>query len=575
MASVSTGAANRRLDMSSAPLVQYGSAPVTQPGFFGYLSSSGQPSFVRFYGSGLTYTGSGAGAELSGGAITAFELDVAPDDVIFAPELSITGLTGMNAAAIDKDHAASIWAELLKGNDVFDLTGLDEDQVGLGLNVVFGDDLASAISADGSVSDRGGRDLIQGGDNDFELIGDAYEVTGAGGAVARYAGRADRISSGGVAAGMTDRSILMAGDARNVGIDGILKGGDDRLGFIGFSGQARVAGDAFQAGSPLVDHDSRVNGGADTIVVRSVGAAAVAVAGDVFELTGFGLINGGDDVIRISGQAGSVAGDLFESTLDVPATVVGGDDRIIGSDANDFLVGDVAHTNLHHITVVGGDDWIAGGRGADRIFGDYATAAQSASSLPAGDGGDDTLAGGPGNDLLLGQLGDDRLFGDAGRDLMDGSLGADLVDGGDGADDLTGSAGADTLRGGSGAARLRGGEGADRLFGGADRDRFIYESVSESGPTNAGRDRIGDFTRGVDLIDLSPIDAIEGGGGDGDDAFTFIGDAAFIQAGQLRAVQLGDDTLVQVNTAGAGGAELSILLLGVTATTITAADFAL
>ena len=38
---------------------------------------------------------------------------------------------------------------------------------------------------------------------------------------------------------------------------------------------------------------------------------------------------------------------------------------------------------------------------------------------------------------------------------------------------------------------------------------------------------------------------------------------------------MGDDTLVQANTAGAGGAEMSILLLNFTASELSAKDFVL
>jgi Ca2+-binding RTX toxin-like protein len=574
MANVSTAAANRRLDMSSAALVQYSSAPTTQPSNFGYVSSSGGDRYVQFFGSGLTYAGSGAAVELSGGTVTGFELDLGYSDVILAPELSITGLVGIDAAAIDKDNAASIWAEVLKGNDVFDLTGLDEDQVGLGLNVVFGDDLAAALSADGSVSDRGGKDRIQGGDNDFELIGDVYNVAGAGQLTARYAGRNDRIGSGGVAAGITDRSILMAGDARNVGPDGILNGGDDRLTLIDFSGQGRIAGDAYHAGGPTDGHGSRVNGGADSIVVGSTGAADIIVAGDVMELVGFVLVNGGNDVIRLSGPAGSLAGDVME-LYSADVVVYGGDDQLVGADGNDLLVGDVGHTNYYYATIYGGDDLIEGGKGQDWIYGDYATVDQGLGDYPAGAGGDDTLHGGRDDDLVYGQGGDDRVFGDEGADILYGDFGDDILQGGDGADVLQGDAGNDILQGGAGADRLVSGEGADKLFGDGERDRFVYPSTQHSGPSGAERDRIADFTQRVDLIDLLAIDAIEGGGAGPNDAFTFIGSNPFVQAGQLRAVQVGDDTLVQANTVGPGGPEMSILLLNFTASELSAQDFVL
>jgi hypothetical protein len=52
----------------------------------------------------------------------------------------------------------------------------------------------------------------------------------------------------------------------------------------------------------------------------------------------------------------------------------------------------------------------------------------------------------------------------------------------------------------------------------------------------AGRDQIVDFLIGSDKIDLEQIDAVQGGG---DNAFNFIGTAAFQNAGDLRAVAAG------------------------------------
>ena len=64
-----------------------------------------------------------------------------------------------------------------------------------------------------------------------------------------------------------------------------------------------------------------------------------------------------------------------------------------------------------------------------------------------------------------------------------------------------------------------------------------------------------------DVIDLSAIDAINGGG---DQAFTFIGnDVAFTAAGQLRALHLGGDTFIQANTnATTGTIEFELRLTG-------------
>jgi hypothetical protein len=71
---------------------------------------------------------------------------------------------------------------------------------------------------------------------------------------------------------------------------------------------------------------------------------------------------------------------------------------------------------------------------------------------------------------------------------------------------------------------------------------------------------------------VSVIDAIVGGA---NDAFSFIGGLGFSTAGQIRATQAGADTLIELNTLGAGGAEMALVLQNFTAATLTAADFVL
>jgi serralysin len=112
--------------------------------------------------------------------------------------------------------------------------------------------------------------------------------------------------------------------------------------------------------------------------------------------------------------------------------------------------------------------------------------------------------------------------------------------GGSGDDSITGNSGRNRLSGGGGADRIAGGEGSDWLLGEDGADIFVFTSISDSvlpSVTGDGKkiasDYIGDFTPGVDRIDLSAIDAIPATAAD--DAFTFIGTSAFQGvAGQLR-----------------------------------------
>jgi Ca2+-binding RTX toxin-like protein len=128
----------------------------------------------------------------------------------------------------------------------------------------------------------------------------------------------------------------------------------------------------------------------------------------------------------------------------------------------------------------------------------------------------------------------------------------------------------DELIGGGGADQLYGNLGADMLRGGGGNDLFIYRDVAESG----GRfiDRILDLAQG-DKIDLSFIDAVAGGA---DNAFQFVGMAAFSAAGQLRLSGSFDDWRIEGDVNGDGVADLSIrVTLADPADTLVATDFVL
>lgn len=141
----------------------------------------------------------------------------------------------------------------------------------------------------------------------------------------------------------------------------------------------------------------------------------------------------------------------------------------------------------------------------------------------------------------VGQTGTGMLVGGGAADTLTGSVTNDTIVGGSRGDTLIGNAGVDTLHGGA---------GADRLTGGADDDFFVFNSTSESG--SWFRDVITDFTgagaAGGDLIDVSTIDAQTGVSGN--QTFTFIGTNAFTAAGQIRAVDSGDDVRLLFNTDG-------------------------
>ena len=214
--------------------------------------------------------------------------------------------------------------------------------------------------------------------------------------------------------------------------------------------------------------------------------------------------------------------------------------------------------------------------------------------------GGDTLAGGAGADVLNGGSGIDWASyaiakagvnaaldgsfagtGDAAGDTflsierIRGSNFADKLRGDAGANFLVGNNGLDTIDGAAGDDFIAGGRGGDRLTGGAGKDMFDYNAILESTVTAADRDTIVDFNSAgagtfTDRIDLSTIDAILGGA---NNAFAFIGGAAFTALGQLRVVQSGGNTFVQANTQGTIAADMQITLTGLH--TLGAEDFVL
>jgi len=101
------------------------------------------------------------------------------------------------------------------------------------------------------------------------------------------------------------------------------------------------------------------------------------------------------------------------------------------------------------------------------------------------------------------------------------------------------------------------------LIGGAGADIFQYlAAVGHSNPAN--RDTIMDFETGIDKIDLSAIDANVLAASPGNQAFTFIGSAAFT-SGPSGAAKVRYDPatgLLEANVNGNIAAEFQIQLFG-------------
>ncbi len=351
--------------------------------------------------------------------------------------------------------------------------------------------------------------------------------------------------------GTAGADILFAGAD-----DDVLNGFEDNDTLNGEGGNDRLNGgtgaDILNGGTgddiyQFADASDTINEnvGEGTDLVRANISFALAANVENLQLFGAAAINGTgnelDNVISGSGANNIIdAGDGMD-------TVFGrtGNDIINGEGGNDILNGE------------NGNDTLNGGTGNDTLNGGALS---------------DILNGGDNDDVLNGDTGNDTLNGDVGMDQLNGGDGFDVLNGGDDDDILSGGAQLDQLFGDAGEDEIDGGAGRDIVSGGADADTFVFDAASLApGITSVTADRVRDFSQtDGDVIDLSAIDAIDGGA---NDAFTLIADEDFSgTAGELRFEQGGNAfTLIQGDTDGDGTADFAIRLDGVI--DLTQADF--
>lgn len=258
------------------------------------------------------------------------------------------------------------------------------------------------------------------------------------------------------------------------------------------------------------------------------------------------------DVLGQRGNVGIAHGTVIERAIAGQSH-----DKVLGNGAANEILGNGGNDSL---LGYGGADRLTGGTGNDRLWGhdgnDSLWGQDGADRLWGGnqndrlDGGTgaDSLDGGSGHDTLLGGLENDTLLGGAGTDRLLGGLGNDWLDGGADQDTLNGGLGNDVLRAGAGNDRIMGGGGRDTLYGGAGADLFIFT------PADADPDaleRIMDFERGIDRIDLRTLDLVE----DGISAFAG-------RTPALRQQRDGTDLRVLGDMDGDGRADLVIVVAG-------------
>ena len=386
-----------------------------------------------------------------------------------------------------------------EGNDLIYADGEDtvvEGGAGTDRVIVQGEDGFKLDLAKSSV------ERVDGGRGDDQLDASAAKTA------ATILGNAgdDKITGG------QANDYLHGGDGEDILAGGA---GNDRL--IGGAGADELRGGE---GNDLIYAD-----GQDTVVEGGAGYDRVIVQGS----DDFKLDMAAAGVERFDGGAGDDTLDASGTTTAATVLGNGGDDKITGGSANDYLIGGTGDDSLDGGA---GNDRLVGGAGADELRGG------AGNDLIYADGQDTVVEGGAGYDRVIVQGSDglkldmtasgvERVDGGAGDDTLDasgsqtaatllGNGGNDSLTGGNANDYLAGGEGDDSLDGGAGNDRLIGGAGADELRGG-EGDDLIYadaqDTVVEGG---AGTDRV--IVQGTDGIELDMaaggIERVDGGVGD-------------------------------------------------------------
>lgn len=481
-------------------------------------------------------------------------------------------VTGTDFADVFREGAYDYDAAFTtgKGNDtVLVMDGDDTIDGGLGNDTLVYDRSQSGYKTDIAVALTGSLASGYAGKFQSDYFGSAT-----------FAGiEAFRISGGSAADGVTtgDGADMLVGN-----------GGNDTL-------QAAGGNDTVEGGAG----NDRLDGGLGTDLLTYAGATAGVT---VKLLVTVAQATGGAGTDTISGFE-NLTGSAFDDSLqgnNGDNTLTGGDgnDGLLGGLGNDYMIGGAGSDTASYITAGGGVTidlsltvaQNTGSAGMDRLVqieGIRGTAyadvikGNAAFNVFTAAEGDDQLWGFVGNDTLVGGTGRDVLYGGDGQDGLNGGEDDDLGWGEAGLGNLKGEGGNDTLHGGSENDSVNGGTGDDVLYGEGGRDillgesgadRFVYTTLAES-PVGAGsRDQIRDFSGAEgDVIDLSGIDAVTGGG---DDGFVFIGSGAFTGvAGQLNTVASGTNWVVQGDVDGNGTADFAIQVTS--AAPLVATDFML
>jgi len=454
----------------------------------------------------------------------------------------------------------------LHGNDGRDhIFGGDGDDIIEGGN---DNDWLEGGAGNDNMQGEGGDDVVLGGAGDDIVVGNQGNDTVFGGSgndtVSGHEG--NDVIGGGTDNG---RASLVGGKVSGLVLGDTVFGDGDADRFIYQRGDGvdwlpdfnPLTGDTLTIyGHASFTAVENINGqtvlylGVNSAIVLNLAYPASSLAGP---FPGITFVPGTLAAPEIPAERGAIMGGVGADSLVGGA----GNDLIEGLQGNDTLVGNAGADTLRGDA---GNDWLIGGLGADVLDGGAGTDAASYANATAAV--TVSLAGGPNAGTFA--LGDSLVN----VENLIGSNFADRLTGDGSANRIVGGGGNDTILGGAGGDELLGGAGQDSLAGGLGADRFIWGALAESAA--ATPDAIADFAWAQgDRIDLSGIDANLALAGD--QAFVFVGGAAFAGGGQgsVRTLHSGGDTMVEIDQGNGGAAEAVIRLVGLHS--LAASDFVL
>jgi hypothetical protein len=444
----------------------------------------------------------------------------------FAATLELSTLDGSNGFQIS-------------GETAYDVSGFSVGSAGDVNGDGFTDVIVSAGGADPNGTDSGASYVVFGKVSGFAATLELSTLDGTNGFQI----------NGEAAFDYSGNSVASAGDVNGDGFDDVIVSA------------ARADPNGLMSGSSYVVFGKASGFAADIELSSLDGTNGFQINGEAeYDYSGISV-----------GSAGDVNGDGFADLIvgavwaDSNGQDKSGASYVVYGRKPDAAV--VRDGTVASQTLAGGDfdDSLRGFGGDDSLW---------------GHAGGDVLCGGTGDDIARGGNGGDTLSGGLDSDQLLGGIGNDVLSGGSGDDSLWGHAGGDVLCGGTGDDLIIGGFGQDTLTGASGCDGFEFNAILESGNGATLRDIITDFTVDpaaseafIDRLDFSTIDAKKGVVGN--QVFDFIASAGFTAEGQIRAFQSGANTIVLVNTTGAGGAEMAVVLQDFTATGLTDAEFIL